>query len=112
MNTMTPIVERIKPLFEQKIAALEGGEAAQGVASGMAAVTTAVLSQVQAGDHVVACDSVYSSTYTLFARALSSLGVEITFVDSADPGSFATALRPNTRLIYLETPGNPTLKLV
>ena len=99
-------------VFEEKIAALEGGEAAQAVGSGMGAVTTTLLSLVQGGDHVVAAESIYSSAYTFLAKTLTKLGVDVTFVDGTNPERFAEALRPNTEAFYFETPGNPTLKLV
>ncbi len=99
-------------VLERKVADLEGAEAGQATASGMAAVMAATLAFLHAGDHIVACDGVYGGTYDLFAHRYPQLGIETTFVDGADPGAFERALRDNTRLIYIETPGNPTLKLV
>jgi len=97
--------------FEQKLAALEGAEAALATASGMAAVSTAVLSQVKHGDHAICARNVYSASFTLFYRRLPTMGVEVSLVDGTDAAAFAAAVRPNTRLIYAETPGNPTLQL-
>lgn len=99
-------------VLEQRVAALEEGEAAVATASGMAAVASAVLPLVQQGDHLVSVSSVYSGTFTLFTQNLPRLGIEVTMVDGADVGNIERALRPNTRAIYIETPGNPTLKLV
>ncbi len=103
-NPTTEVVER-------KIAALEGGEAALATASGMAAVSTALLTALRGGDHVVATTGLYSGTYAILTRDLPALGVETTLAAATDPAAFAAALRPNTRLIYLESPGNPTLAL-
>lgn len=98
-------------VLEQKVAALEGGEAALATASGMAAISTALLTAVRAGDHVVATTGLYSGTYSFITRDLPRLGVETTLVEATDPAAFAAALRPQTRVIYLESPGNPALAL-
>ena len=98
-------------IFETKLADLEGGEAALSTASGMAAISTAILTCVRQGDHVIAGQTLYSATQTFLAKRAQTLGIEVTFVDQAEPKKFANAIRPNTRLIYLESPGNPTLKL-
>ena len=98
-------------MLEAKVAALEGGEAALATASGMAAVSTALLTALQAGDHVVATTGLYSGTYSLLTRDLPRFGVETTLAEATDPDAFVAALRPNTRAIYLESPGNPTLAL-
>ncbi|MHB1134457.1 MAG: trans-sulfuration enzyme family protein [Chloroflexota bacterium] len=99
-------------ILERKVADLEGGEAGLATASGMAAVFSATMPFLHSGDHIVSCDGVYSGTYNLFAERYRALGIETTFVDGADADAFAAAIRPNTRLLYLETPGNPTLKLI
>lgn len=99
-------------ILERKVADLEGGEAGLATASGMAAVFAATLPFLRTGDHIVACDGVYSGTYNLFSERYPALGIETTFVDGADSEAFERALRPDTRLIYLETPGNPTLKII
>lgn len=96
---------------EQVIADLEGAEAALLAASGMGAITTAVLTLVQSGDHVVAQESLYAGTISLLERLLPRFGVTATFVDQTDPAAFAAALRPETKLIIVETPSNPLMKL-
>ncbi len=98
-------------MLEAKVAALEGGEAALATASGMAAISTALLTALKAGDHVVATTGLYSGTYSLLTRHLPRFGVETTLAEATDPNAFVSALRPNTRVIYLESPGNPTLAL-
>ena len=96
---------------EQRLAALEGAEACVLTASGMAAVSLAVLSVVRAGDHVVCPGCAYSGTLELFSSVLPRLGVKTTFVDPTDVEHYARALRPNTRLVYVETPANPVLAI-
>ncbi len=98
-------------LMEAKVAALEGGEAALAAASGMAAISTALLTLLQAGDHLVATTGLYSGTHTFITRDLPRLGVTATLVPADDVAAFAAALRPQTRAIYLESPANPTLAL-
>jgi cystathionine beta-lyase/cystathionine gamma-synthase len=97
--------------FERKAAALERGEAAVATASGMAAIASAILTVVKAGDHIVSARAIYPSTYHLMVQQLGSLGIESTFVDATDAANVAAAIRPTTKLIYLETPGNPLLSL-
>ncbi|HFE66064.1 MAG TPA: aminotransferase class I/II-fold pyridoxal phosphate-dependent enzyme [Chloroflexi bacterium] len=96
---------------EATVARLEQGEAALAVASGMAAVTLVLLTFLQKGDHLVAQKTLYPTTYKLMAHKLVELGIEVTFVEQTDTAAFAQALRPNTRLIYVESPANPTLTL-
>jgi methionine-gamma-lyase len=96
-------------LFEQKMALLEGGQAALGTASGMAAIATAVTSLLRAGDHVVAPKAVYQATFELCHTVLPRYGVEVTFLDDPEVGAYERAMRPNTRLLYIETPNNPLL---
>lgn len=98
--------------LEGKIAALEGAEDAVATASGMAAVSTVLLAALRAGDHCLVDAGCYSATVTLFTQELPRLGIEATFLDTGDLCAVEAALRPHTRLIYTETPGNPTLKLV
>jgi methionine-gamma-lyase len=98
-------------VLEKRVAALEGAEAAVATASGMAAITTALLANLKAGDHVVAAKAVYPSTYAVLAQDFAALGIETTFVDATDTEHVADALRPNTRVVYVETPGNPLLAL-
>lgn len=95
--------------LETAYADLEGGEAALAFSSGMAAGSTAVLGLVKSGDHVVAANCLYAGMTELFERVLPRFGVETTFVDPTDPAAFEQALEDHTRLIYVETPANPTL---
>ncbi len=97
--------------LEKKIAHLEHAEAALSLASGLGAISTAVLSIVQAGDHVVFGDVIYGCSYTLFAHVLSRLGVTYTRVDTTNVDEVEKAIKPNTSLVYVETPANPTLKI-
>jgi methionine-gamma-lyase len=98
--------------LEQKLAALEGGEAALATASGMAAVSSAILGYIQTGDHVVAAQSIYGASYNFLNKKLPRMGASATFVDSPRVEAFEKALRPNTRLIYFETPSNPVLEVI
>jgi methionine-gamma-lyase len=96
---------------EATIAALEEGEAALAVASGMAAVSLVLLTFLQAGDHVVAQQTLYPTTYKILAHKLPAWGIETTFVEQTETAAFAAAVQPNTKLIYVESPANPTLSL-
>jgi cystathionine beta-lyase/cystathionine gamma-synthase len=96
---------------EALLADLEGGEAALAVGSGMAAIATAMLSNLRSGDHVVAQQTHYTATLSLLAETLPRYGVAVTQVDQRDTGAFERAMRPNTRVVYSETPTNPTLDL-
>lgn len=97
--------------LEKKIAHLEHAEAALSLASGLGAISTAVMSVVKAGDHVVFGDVIYGCTYALFAKVLTNLGITYTRVDTTKPEEVEKAIRPNTSLVYVETPANPTLKV-
>lgn len=96
---------------EATVADLEQGEAALAVASGMGAVSLVLLGLLQAGDHIVAQKTHYPTTTRLIQHKLPSLGIEHTLVNHTNPDAFAAAIRPNTKLIYLETPVNPILSL-
>jgi cystathionine beta-lyase/cystathionine gamma-synthase len=96
-------------VMEHKVAVLEGAEAAIATASGMAAVSAALFAAVEGGDHIVAATGLYSGTYHLVEEDLPRYGIETTLAEATDPGAFEAAIRPNTRVIYLESPGNPTL---
>ncbi|MGH8638066.1 MAG: trans-sulfuration enzyme family protein [Burkholderiales bacterium] len=96
---------------EKLVSELEGAEAALVFASGMAAISSAVLSQLEAGDHVVAQRSHYMGTTQLVGSVLARFGVESTIVEQTDTGAFESALRPETRLVLLESPSNPLLQL-
>ena len=95
--------------LESTVAELEGGEACLAFASGMAAVSAAVLSNVRSGDHIVAPESMYSTTMNLFRHLAENLRVETTFIDAADPENYRDATRPNTKIFWLESPSNPLL---
>ncbi|MGK4585168.1 trans-sulfuration enzyme family protein [Kitasatospora sp. HPMI-4] len=97
--------------LEKVLAAVEGAEAALATASGMGAISTTVLSLVGAGDHIVAQRSMYGGTLSLLQDLAPRLGIETTLVDQTDTAAFERALRPNTKLIMLETPGNPLLQI-
>jgi cystathionine beta-lyase/cystathionine gamma-synthase len=97
---------------ENVIAKLESTETALVFASGMAAITSCIFAAVSSGDHIVAQHDVYGSTYEFLAHWLPRFGVETTFVDADDPEQFARAIRPQTKVIYMESPTNPTLKIV
>lgn len=98
-------------VLERKVAALENAEACLATASGMAAIATAVLHTVRSGDHIVSARAIYPSTLHFFDQQLSGFGIETTFVDATNAQNVASALKANTKLIYLETPGNPLLSL-
>ncbi len=97
--------------FEEKMIALEGGVDASAYGSGMAATVAVFLALLKAGDHVVIGDVVYGGTYRFADQFLTRFGVDVSFVDAADPEAVAAAIRPTTRMIFTETPANPTLKL-
>ena len=95
--------------LEERVAALEGGRAAVASASGMAAEAMALMTILQAGDHVVAAGALYGGTVTMLAVNLKKFGIETSFVDATDPDAFAAAIRPNTRALFAETLGNPSM---
>ena len=99
-------------IFEQRIAALEGGVAALATASGAAAITYAIQALAQNGGHVVASKTIYGGTYNLFEHTLPHYGITTTFVDPDVEGSFEAAIQDNTRLIFIETLGNPNSNLI
>lgn len=99
-------------LLEKRMAMLEGGEAAMATSSGMGAITSVFWTALRAGDHVIADGTLYGCTFAFLSHGISRYGVEVTFVDMADPENVRAALRPNTRLVYIETPANPNLKIV
>ena len=116
MNDETPFVytrwgnPTIRQL-EQKLAALEGGEDAVAFGSGVAAIAALFLNTLKAGDHLVMSDVTYAAASEFANQKLPGLGVEVTRVDTSEPENVRSALRPNTRLVYLETPVNPLLRL-
>jgi cystathionine gamma-lyase len=97
--------------LETQLAALEDAAHASAFSSGIAA-TSAVLNLLSAGDHVVASDDMYGGTYRLFSRVYARYGIEFSYVDLSNPDALCPALRPNTRLVWIETPTNPLLKLI
>ena len=108
-NIYTRIMNPTTDVLEQRIASLEGGIAGLAASSGHGAQTLAFLTLCQAGDHIVSSSSLYGGTYNQLRYTLPRLGIEVTFADPAQPDSFANAIRPNTKLIYGETLGNPGL---
>ena len=99
-------------MFQDRMALLEGAEAARAFATGMAAVTNAVMSQVRAGDHIVASRVLFGGCRYVIEDFMPRWGVETSLVDGREPENFAAAMRPNTKAVFIETPTNPTLELV
>lgn len=97
--------------LEEKLAMLEGGEACMSTASGIGAISSAFWTALKAGDHVVAAKTLYGCTFAYLNHGLTRYGVEVTFVDVTDPENVRKAMKPNTRVVYLETPANPTLEI-
>lgn len=97
--------------FERKVAYLENAEAALATGSGLGAISTAVMSLIKAGDHIIFGDVIYGCTFALFTKILPKLGVEYSIVDTTSPAAVEEAIKPNTVLVYVETPANPTLKI-
>ena len=108
-NIYTRIMNPTTDIFEQRIAALEGGTGALAVASGQAAITFALLAITQVGDEIVSGNNLYGGTYQLFHYTLPKLGRRVRFVNSRDPEAFRKAIGPKTRAVYVETIGNPKL---
>ena len=111
-NVYSRISNPTVAVLEERMAALENGRAALATASGMAAQVTAILAIVQPGSHIVASSLLYGGTYSQLAVTLPKMGIETTFVDPDEPENFRRALRPNTRLIYGETLGNPKINVL
>lgn len=97
--------------LEEKIAVLEGTEAALAVGSGMGAITSAFWTALKAGDHVIAGGTLYGCTFAFLSHGLSRFGVDVSFVDMRDPENVRRKIRPNTKVVYLETPANPTMNI-
>jgi O-acetylhomoserine (thiol)-lyase len=98
--------------FEERVAAIEGARAGLATASGQAAEAVALLTLCEAGDHIVSASTLYGGTHTLLGVNLAKLGITTTFVDPEDPENFARAIRPNTKLLYAESLGNPLINVV
>ncbi len=97
--------------FEKRLAALEGGERCVATASGMSAILSTILGLLKVGDHIVASRSIFGTTVVLFDKILSRFGLETTFVPLDEPEAWARAIRPETRMLFLETPSNPLTEL-
>ena len=108
-NIYTRLMNPTTDAFEQRVAAIEGGTGALGVASGMAAITYALLAITRLGDEIVSGNNLYGGTYQLFHHQFPKLGRTVKFVDSRDPEAFRKAIGPKTRAVYIETIGNPKL---
>ena len=108
-NIYTRLMNPTTDVFEQRVAAIEGGTGALGVASGQAAITYSLLAITRLGDEIVSANNLYGGTYQLFHHTLPKLGRTVKFVDSRDPEAFRRAITPRTRAIYAETVGNPKL---
>ena len=108
-NIYTRIMNPTTGVFEERVAALEGGVGALGLASGQAAETLAILNLARAGQNIVSSSSLYGGTYNLFHYTLPKLGITVKFVDGSDPANYEAAIDDNTRALFLETIGNPRL---
>ncbi|MBO4842650.1 MAG: O-acetylhomoserine aminocarboxypropyltransferase/cysteine synthase [Bacteroidales bacterium] len=111
-NIYSRITNPTQTVFEQRIAALEGGVGALAVATGAAAVSYAILNLAGAGDHIVAAQTIYGGTFDLLEHTLVPYGITTSFVDPADLDNFEKAIRPNTKALYIETLGNPNSNLI
>jgi O-acetylhomoserine (thiol)-lyase len=110
-NIYTRIMNPTSDVFEQRVADLEGGVGALAASSGHAAQTMAVLTLCGSGDHIVSASTLYGGTYNQFVYTFPRLGIEVTLVDPAEPDNFRQAIRPNTKIIYGETLGNPRINV-
>ena len=111
-NVYTRLSNPTTAMFEERMAALEGGRAAVAAASGQAAGMVALLNICQAGDHIVSSSKLYGGTHTMFAVNFPKLGIEATLVDPDDPENFRRAIRPETKAVFSETLGNPAINMV
>ena len=98
-------------MFQSRLAALEGAEACMATASGMSAIMSIVLATLQAGDHIVSSRAIFGSTMTLFTQIFGKFGVETTYVDPTDLNAWRAAVKPTTKLFFLETPSNPLTEI-
>ena len=106
-NIYTRLMNPTTDVLEKRVAAMEGGVGGLAFASGMAAITSSILNICRSGEHIVTSNSLYGGTVTLFSQTFPKIGIEATFVDPKEPANFAKAIKENTRLIYIETIGNP-----
>lgn len=111
-NIYTRIMNPTNDVFEQRIAALEGGVAALAVASGSAAITYSILNIAGTGDEIVSASTLYGGTYNLFSVTLPKLGIKTVFVDPDDPENFRKAINDKTKALYIETVGNPGINII
>lgn len=111
-NIYTRLMNPTTSVFEERMAALEGGGGALATASGQAAISMAILNITQAGDEVVAANNLYGGTYNLLHHTLSRFGIKVRFVDSSNPSNFAAAINGKTKAIYGESIGNPKLDVL
>jgi O-acetylhomoserine (thiol)-lyase len=110
-NIYTRIMNPTTAVFEQRMADLEGGTGGMAASSGHAAQTMAILTLCEAGDHIVSTCTLYGGTYSQFSYTFPRIGIETTFVDPSDPENFRRAIRPNTKILYGETLGNPGINV-
>ena len=108
-NIYTRIMNPTTDVFEQRVAALEGGVGALATASGQAAISLALLTLAHSGDEIVSSASLYGGTYTLFHYTFAQMGIKVHFVDATDPENFRRVITPRTKAVYAETVGNPKL---
>jgi len=106
-NIYTRLMNPTNDVLEKRLAAMEGGVGGLAFSSGMAAITAGVLNICQSGQHIVSSNSLYGGTVTLFGQTFPKLGIDVTFVDPKEPQNFAKVIKDNTRLIYIESIGNP-----
>jgi O-acetylhomoserine (thiol)-lyase len=111
-NIYTRIMNPTWDIFEQRVAALEGGLAALAVASGAAATVYAITNIARSGDHIVSDKSIYGGTYNYFAHTIEDSGIKTTFVDGSNTQNFQNAIKPNTKAIFIETLGNPNSTII
>jgi O-acetylhomoserine (thiol)-lyase len=111
-NVYTRLSNPTTAVFEERMAAIEGGRAAVATASGQAAEMVAFLTILESGDHVVSSSRLYGGTYTMLAVNFKKLGIEATLVDPDDPENFRRALKPNTKALFSETLGNPAINMI
>src|SRR5438874_11992334 len=111
-NVYSRISNPTVAVFEERMAAIEGGRSALACATGQAAEVTAILTMCSAGDHIVSASTLYGGTHTLLSVNLKKLGVETTFVQPEEPENFRREIRINAKLLYAETLGNPLINIV